>query len=68
VRRAIENGGREDFPLVLAAIRATGALEYARQKARAEAQLAASALDALPSSQYKDSLLELCLFAAARNY
>ncbi|WP_300317725.1 polyprenyl synthetase family protein [Accumulibacter sp.] len=68
VRRAIENGGREDFPRVLAAIRATGALEYARQKARAEAQLAASALDALPSSQYKDSLLELCLFAAARNY
>jgi octaprenyl-diphosphate synthase len=33
VRRAIEAGGREDLPEVLAAIRATGALEYARQKA-----------------------------------
>jgi octaprenyl-diphosphate synthase len=38
VRRAIEAGGREDLPEVLAAIRATGALEYARQKARIEAE------------------------------
>ena len=68
VRQAIESGGRDDFQRVLAAIRATGALEYAKQKAKAEAELAASALDAVPASQYKDSLLELCLFAVARNY
>ncbi|WP_409559328.1 polyprenyl synthetase family protein [Accumulibacter sp.] len=68
VRHAIENGGREDFPGVLEAIRATGALEYAKQKATAEAELAASALDVVAASQYKDSLLELCLFAVARNY
>ena len=68
VRQAIENGGRDDFPRVLAAIRATGALEYAKQKAAAEAELAASALDAVPASQYKDSLLELCLFAVARSH
>ncbi|EXI79497.1 MAG: Octaprenyl-diphosphate synthase [Candidatus Accumulibacter appositus] len=68
VRSAIENGGRNDFPLVLAAIRATGALQYATQKAKAEAELAAAALDVVPASQYKDSLLELCLFAVARNY
>jgi octaprenyl-diphosphate synthase len=68
VRRAIENGGRNDFPLVLAAIRASGALQYAKQKAKAEAELAAAALDVLPASQYKDSLLELCLFAVARNH
>ncbi|MBK8385451.1 MAG: polyprenyl synthetase family protein [Candidatus Accumulibacter sp.] len=67
VRRAIEAGGREDLPEVLAAIRATGALEYARQKARIEAEKAAAALDEVPASQYKDSLLELCLFAVARN-
>jgi octaprenyl-diphosphate synthase len=67
VRRAIEAGGREDLPEVLAAIRATGALEYARQKARIEAERAAAALDEVPASQYKDSLLELCLFAVARN-
>jgi len=68
VRNAIENGGREDFPRVLAAIRDTGALEYAKQKAAQEAERAAAALDTLPASQYKDSLLELSLFAVARRY
>lgn len=68
VRKAIENGGRDDFPAVLAAIRATGALDYAKKQAEAEAALAASAIDALPASQYKDSLLELSLFAVARSF
>ncbi|MEI7431100.1 MAG: octaprenyl diphosphate synthase [Betaproteobacteria bacterium] len=68
VRNAIENGGRDDFQAVLSAIRATGALEYAKQQAEAEAALAATALDALPASPYKDSLLELALFAVARSF
>jgi len=68
VRRAIENGGRDDFPNVLAAIRATGALEHAKQQAKVEADRAAAALERLPTSQYKDSLLELCLFAVARSF
>ncbi len=68
VRRAIENGGREDFPAVLAAIRDTGALEHAIKQARVEADLAAIALEALPASPYKDSLLELSLFAVARSF
>ncbi len=68
VRHAIENGGRDDFPAVLAAIRATGALEHAKRQAREEADRASAALAAVPASQYKDSLLELCLFAVARSY
>lgn len=68
VRAAIENGGREAFPQVMAAIRATGALEYAEKAAHAEAELAIRALDALPASQYKDSLLELPSFAVARKF
>lgn len=68
VRRAIEDGGRDDFPHVLAAIRATGALEHAKRQAKAEADRAAATLEALPASQYKDSLLELCLFAVARSF
>lgn len=68
VRRAIENGGRDDLPEVLAAIRGTGALEYAKQKAATEAQRAAVALELVPASQYKDSLLELSLFAVARTH
>jgi len=68
VRHAIENGGREDFSQVLAAIHATGALEHAKRQATAEAERASDALDALPASQYKDSLLELCSFAVARSF
>ena len=68
VRKAIENGGRGDFAAVLAAIRATDALEHAKRQAKAEADRAISALDALPASTYKNSLLELCLFAVARSF
>jgi octaprenyl-diphosphate synthase len=68
VRNAIESGGRDDFAAVLAAIRATGALEHARAQAQNEADLALSALAMLPASTYKDSLLELALFAVARSF
>ncbi|NMG15613.1 octaprenyl diphosphate synthase [Aromatoleum bremense] len=68
VRNAIESGGRDDFEAVLAAIRETGALEEARRWARAEAQLAIDALDALPPSIFKDALLQLSNFAVVRNY
>ena len=67
VRKAIEESGREDFVPVLAAIRATGALDYARQQAEKEAELAIAAIRALPASPYKDSLLELPSFAVARS-
>jgi octaprenyl-diphosphate synthase len=68
VRRAIEHGGRDDFSAVLAAIRATGALEHAKKCAQAEVTLAMEALETLPASPYKDSLLELALFAVARSF
>jgi octaprenyl-diphosphate synthase len=68
VRNAIENGGRDDFQAVLSAIRATGALEHAKKQAEKEANLAVSALETLPASPYKDSLLELPLFAVARSF
>ena len=68
VRRAIENGGRDDFAAVLAAIRATGALDHAKKRAQLEADLAKRSLDILPASTYKDSLLELCFFAVARSF
>jgi len=66
VRRAIVDGGRDDFPQVLAAVRATGALEYARAVATREAEGARAALQALPASVYRDSLLELASFSVVR--
>ncbi|OFZ85203.1 MAG: octaprenyl diphosphate synthase [Betaproteobacteria bacterium RBG_16_66_20] len=66
VRRAIVEGGRADFAQVLEAVRATGALEYARAVATREAEGARGALQALPGSNYKDSLLELASFSVVR--
>lgn len=66
VREAIEHGGRDDFERVLAAVRATGALDYARGVAQREAEAARDALAALAPSVHRDSLLELASFSVSR--
>jgi octaprenyl-diphosphate synthase len=67
VRRAIVDGGREDFPAVLGAIRACGALDYARDAARRESGAAALAIEPLPASDFRRSLLELASFSVTRS-
>lgn len=68
VRKAIETGGRDDFAAVLSAIRESGAIEATRKVAEEEAKLALNALNQLPSSIFKESLIELSSFAVARKY
>ncbi|MBL8446257.1 MAG: polyprenyl synthetase family protein [Zoogloeaceae bacterium] len=68
VRQAIVDGGREAFPAILDAIRATGALDVTREYASREASLARGFLTGLPPSIFKDALLELCAFAVDRAY
>ncbi|MCK6382962.1 MAG: octaprenyl diphosphate synthase [Rhodocyclaceae bacterium] len=68
VRQAIEGGGREALPGVLAAIRATGALGEARRQAEAEARYALAAATSLPASPFRDSLVQLASFAVARDF
>ncbi len=68
VRHAIENGGRDEFAAVLAAIRATDALEHTKKQAQAEANRAIAAIEPLPASIYKNSLLDLASFAVARSF
>jgi octaprenyl-diphosphate synthase len=68
VRHAIESGGRDDFAAVLQAIRASGAIEATRKAAEDEAERALNALNVLPSSVFKSSLVELSKFAVARKY
>jgi octaprenyl-diphosphate synthase len=67
VRRAIVEGGREAFGGVLEAIRACGALDYAREAARREAEAAVRAIAGLPASDFKQSLLELASFSVTRS-
>ena len=66
VRRAITHPGEADFDGVLAAIKATGALEYTADAARQEAQRASALLSAVPQGAYRQTLLELCSFAVER--
>jgi octaprenyl-diphosphate synthase len=66
VRKAIEEGGREMFPEVLAAVKASGALDAARLHAQAEAQIAIDAIAQLPASVYKNALIELPAFSVVR--
>jgi octaprenyl-diphosphate synthase len=68
VRHAIEQGGRDDFTAVLDAIRSTGALDYARAAARAEAAIACDAILRARDSNYRQSLLDLAIFAVERTY
>lgn len=67
VRRAIEEGGRDDFPQVLGAINATGALDYARAVASREVEAAQNAVASLCASEARQSLLELAAFSVTRS-
>jgi octaprenyl-diphosphate synthase len=66
IRSAIVDGGLEKIDAVVAAIRATGALEYARDAARREVQTAAAAVQHFPDTASRDALLQLCTFAVER--
>jgi octaprenyl-diphosphate synthase len=68
VRAAIERGGLDDLPSVIAAIERTGALQYTRNQAEEEARTAQSALEALPHSNQRDCLLQLAGFAVTRKF
>ncbi len=66
IRQAIETG-EADFEAVATAIRATDALEYTRQMAIKEAEIAQKALDLIPDSDYKKSLRLFARFSVERD-
>jgi octaprenyl-diphosphate synthase len=66
IKEAIKTG-EADFEAVARAIHDTDALEFTRQAAVAEAQLAKEALSDYPDSVYLKSLLEFCSFAVDRD-
>jgi octaprenyl-diphosphate synthase len=68
VRHAIQSGGLDELGQVLEAIQASGALDYARAQAQAEARTACAALESLPHSKYRDYLLQLADFAVTRTF
>jgi octaprenyl-diphosphate synthase len=68
VRACIENGDESHFNEILEAVTSSGALEYTKQEAEKAASRAAASISALPDSQFKQSLLQLCSFAVDRNH
>lgn len=68
IRNAIEQGGLDELPAVIEAVKATGALEHVRAVAKAEAEIGCAAIAHLPESIYKQALLQLAEFAVTRSF
>ena len=66
LKQAIQSGGLDALDDVLAAIRATDALDASRERAHAYARSARDALDTLPSSDARDALGVLADYAVDR--
>jgi octaprenyl-diphosphate synthase len=63
IREAIEKGGIGQLDAIVAAIDATGGLEYTAQLARSELDKALATLSQVPESPYKAGLASLARFA-----
>jgi len=68
IRNAIKQGGLEHIDAITTIIRDTDALHYTMQQARSESELAKSAIDPLPSNEYKRALIFLTDYAVERSY
>ncbi len=68
IREAIKSGGESGFQTVLEIIQETGALDYAKQRAQKEAEIATEVIAKLADSDYKECLLQLAHFAVTRNH
>ncbi|WP_246606446.1 polyprenyl synthetase family protein [Novilysobacter antarcticus] len=68
LRAAIQNGDTGALPVVLAAINATGGLEYSRQLARDYAARAVAALEGLDDNAHLRALRGLADYAVSRDY
>ena len=68
VQAAITGGRLTEFGHVMDVLTRTGSLEYTLEFAVHESEMAAACVGDLPTSPYRESLLELASFAARRNY
>jgi octaprenyl-diphosphate synthase len=67
VREAIEQGHTAHFEAIMAAIHSTGALEYARGRARQEADAGLAALMHVPESEHRRALLAIAEHSVSRD-
>ncbi|WP_046655856.1 polyprenyl synthetase family protein [Lysobacter capsici] len=68
LRAAVEHGDTDAMPEVLAAIRATGGLDYSRKRAEDYADAADAALEGLEDNDYAAALRGLARYAVSRDH
>ncbi|MFQ6313684.1 polyprenyl synthetase family protein [Lysobacter capsici] len=68
LRAAVEHGDTDAMPEVLAAIRATGGLDYSRKRAEDYADAAEAALEGLEDNDYTAALRGLARYAVSRDH
>lgn len=68
IRQAIEQGGDNDIPAVLAAVAATNACEYVLTVAKKEADAACAAIEGFADSEYKTAMIQLAEFSVSRQF
>ena len=68
IRDAIKQGGRAALQEIARIVRETGALDYVKRRARVEADAAKAEIVAIPNSNYKECLINLCEFAVTRSH
>lgn len=66
VRSAITNKSNSDIEQIIKTAESSGAIEYTRQAADKSCQQAIEALQLVPDSNYKQSLIELAHFSVSR--
>lgn len=68
IRKAIQHGGLDELPAVLAAVKTTDALQYVRDLSANEARIGVEAIAHLPNSANKQALIDLAEFAVKRDF
>lgn len=66
IRKSVATKSAEGFELILDEIEKSGGLLYCQAQAESEVRLAKNSLKALPSTKYKDALIELADFSIQR--
>ena len=66
IRKSVATESAEGFELILDEIEKSGGLLYCQAQAESEVRLAKNSLKALPSTKYKDALIELADFSIQR--
>lgn len=68
IRHAIEHGEVDGLSEIIKIVHSTGAMEATREAARAEAAQARECLNSLPSSIWREALLEFCAQSVNRSF